>query len=97
MRMLRCLRLRLLRRAVPSGARGSGMSADRRIRFVFGPDRAKFVGVNDWEQVSDAITFHPTSQQSIEDACWPILDVLDSASAAECKAAVTALLDGAVL
>ena len=70
---------------------------DRRIRFVFGPDRAKFVGVYDWERVSEAITFHPTSQQTIEDACWPVLDVLDSASAADCKAAVMALLDGAVL
>ena len=72
-------------------------TADGRIRFVFGPDRAKAVGVKDWEQVSVWFRFHPTSQQAIEDATWPILDVLDSASPAECKAAVAALLDGAVL
>ena len=70
---------------------------DGRIRFVFGLERGKFVGVKDWEQVSETFRFHPTSQQAIEDAIWPVLDVLDSASPADCKLAVTALLDGAVL
>ena len=70
--------------------------SDGRVRFAFGGDRSKYIGMTDWERVSVTFRFHTKTQAEIEAAVWPILEALAAADAAECIAAVTVALGDSV-